>query len=360
MAGNNTRTIKALIVDDSALIRQLLSAILNEDDDIEVVGTAADPYAARDAIKQLRPDVLTLDVEMPKMDGLAFLRNLMRLHPMPVVMVSTLTEAGAQVTLEALELGAVDFVTKPKTDVQHKLSQYAEELIDKVKTAARARVWARGSGTQNESRTPPRLTHTSDRIIGIGASTGGTEAIKVVIQAFPANAPATLVTQHIPAGFSKAFVERLNGISTVNVKQAYDNEPVLPGHVYFPPGDYHLQLVRSGAKYLCKLDDSGPVNRHRPSVDVLFHSIADAAGPNASAALLTGMGNDGAHGLLAIRNAGAHTIAQDEATSIVWGMPRVATELGAANLVLPLNDIGPALLRSCCETQQQEQKAAVK
>ena len=352
MTEHSTKPIKVLIVDDSALIRQVLTAILDEDDNIEVVGTAVDPYAARDAIKQLRPDVLTLDVEMPKMDGLAFLRNLMRLHPMPVVMVSSLTEAGAHVTFEALELGAIDFVTKPKTDIANQLGQYADDLITKVKTAAMAQISARDSTTHQETRTPPRLVHTTDRIIAIGASTGGTEAIKFVVETFPANAPATLITQHIPAGFSKAFVERLDGISTVNVKQAREGEPALPGHVYFPPGDQHLQLIRSGAKYLCKLDDSNPVNRHRPSVDVLFHSIAKAAGPNTSAALLTGMGNDGAHGLLAIHEAGGHTIAQDEASSIVWGMPKVATEIGAANQILPLSEIGHALLASCNKQNQ--------
>lgn len=354
MTEQQPKPIKVLIVDDSALIRQLLTAILDEDDQIKVVGAAADPYAARDAIKQLQPDVLTLDVEMPKMDGLAFLRNLMRLHPLPVVMVSSLTEAGAQVTLEALDLGAIDFVTKPKTDVQQQLTQYGDDLIAKVKTAAGARVSARGMATKAATKAAPRLLHTTDRIIAIGASTGGTEAIKIVVQTFPANTPATLVTQHIPGSFSKAFVDRLNDISTVSVKQARDGEPALPGHVYFPPGDHHLRLVRSGAKYLCQLDDSGPVNRHRPSVDVLFHAIAESAGPNASAALLTGMGNDGAHGLLAIHEAGGHTIAQDETSSIVWGMPRVAVELNAAKQILPLTEIGHALLTSCSESSTEQ------
>lgn len=343
--GSSPRPIKVLVVDDSAMIRQLLSAILNEDPELEVVGTAPDPYAARDAIKQLKPDVLTLDVEMPRMDGLVFLRNLMRLHPMPVVMVSSLTAEGAEVTLEALELGAVDFVTKPKTNIQRGLSNYAEELCTKVKTAATARVWARDTGSgPRQTGTLPRLLHTTDRVLAIGASTGGTEAIKTLLLEFPVNAPATLITQHIPAGFSQPFVERMNKLSAVSVRHASHGEQLMPGNVYFPPGDHHLRLARSGAKYVCHLDDSGPVNRHRPSVDVMFHAVAEAAGPNAAAALLTGMGNDGAHGLRAIQEAGGHTIAQDQSTSVVWGMPRVAVELGAADQILPLSEIAHALL----------------
>ena len=339
--------VRVLIVDDSALVRQVLSEILSQDPGIEVVGTASDPLIARDKIKQLEPDVLTLDVEMPRMDGLTFLQNLMRLRPMPVVMVSSLTEAGAQVTLDALALGAVDFVTKPKLDVERGLNNYASELCERVRSAARARV-ARLQPTTAAAASPatPIKYRTTDRLIAIGASTGGTEAIRVILEQMPADAPATVITQHIPAAFSKPFAERLDRHSKMTVVQAEDDMQLLAGHAYVAPGGLHLRVQRSGARWRCRLGEDDPIRRHRPSVDALFESVAQAAGANASAVLLTGMGDDGARGLLALRKAGAATMVQDEASSVVWGMPGAAYTLGAAQQVLPLSEIAGALLAS--------------
>ncbi|WP_019583355.1 MULTISPECIES: chemotaxis response regulator protein-glutamate methylesterase [unclassified Thioalkalivibrio] len=343
------RTVRVLVVDDSALIRKLLGEILSQAPGIEVVGTATDPYDAREKIKQLAPDVLTLDVEMPKMDGITFLRNLMRLRPMPVVMVSSLTEAGAEVTLEALEVGAVDFVTKPKVDVSHAFQGYADELARKVRTAAGVRLQTRSArATVDPQRLAPvsKRLKTTDRVITLGASTGGTEALREVLVALPPDAPGILITQHIPAGFSRAFAERMDRSTALTVKEAEDGDIVVPGHAYIAPGtDYHLRLARDGARYVCRLDQNAPVNRHRPSVDVLFNSAAEQAGANVVAALLTGMGDDGARGLRALRDAGAHTIAQDEKTSLVWGMPGAAVKRGAAVQVLPLAGIASALIQ---------------
>ncbi len=339
--------IKVLVVDDSALMRRLLVEFLTSDPDIEVVGAAPDPFVARDKIKQLQPDVLTLDVEMPRMDGLTFLENLMRLHPMPVVMVSSLTERGAETTLQALELGAVDFVTKPKIDLEAGIRQYADELIAKIKSAAKARV--RGINTLGvaaaKPRPPPRkLLRTTERLIAIGASTGGTEAIKDVLTGMPADAPAIVIAQHIPAAFSGPFAQRMDRSCAMRVCEAQDGQQIVPGHAYIAPGDWHLRVVRDGARYVCRLDQAAPVNRHRPSVDVLLRSVAENAGVNAVGAILTGMGDDGARGLLEMRNAGAHVLAQDEASSVVWGMPGAAVKLGAAELVLPLDHIASQLL----------------
>ncbi|MBS7457266.1 protein-glutamate methylesterase/protein-glutamine glutaminase [Coralloluteibacterium stylophorae] len=342
-------SVKVLIVDDSALIRQLLSELLSADPAIEVVGTAADPYVARDKIKQLRPDVLTLDVEMPRMDGLKFLENLMRLYPLPVVMVSSLTEAGAEVTLSALALGAVDFVAKPKLDVERGMREYADLLREKVKGAARARPAAR---TDTPARAMPVLSggyRTTDRLIALGASAGGTEALRAVMERMPADAPAVVITQHIPAGFSRPFAERLNRSSAMTICEAEDGQPITPGCGYVAPGGRHLEVVRSGARWLCRLTDADPVNRHRPSVNVLFDSVLAAAGRNAVAGLLTGMGDDGARGLLGLRSAGVHTVVQDEATSVVWGMPGAAWKLGAADEMLPLDRIPERLLRWASE-----------
>lgn len=339
--------VRVLIVDDSALVRQVLSEILSQDPGIEVVGTASDPLIAREKIKQLEPDVLTLDVEMPRMDGLTFLQNLMRLRPMPVVMVSSLTETGAQVTLDALALGAVDFVTKPKLDVERGLNHYASELCERVRQAARARVARLQPTTSAAASQPAPIRYrTTDRLIAIGASTGGTEAIRVILEQMPADAPATVITQHIPAAFSKPFAERLDRHSKMTVVQAEDDMPLLAGHAYVAPGGLHLRVQRSGARWRCRLGEDDPIRRHRPSVDALFESVAQAAGANASAALLTGMGDDGARGLLALRKAGAATIVQDEASSVVWGMPGAAYTLGAAQQVLPLSQIASALLTS--------------
>ncbi|MCG5512946.1 protein-glutamate methylesterase/protein-glutamine glutaminase [Ectothiorhodospira shaposhnikovii] len=350
------RKIRVLIVDDSALIRKVLTEILNTAPDIEVVGTAQDPYVARERIKGLNPDVLTLDVEMPRMDGLTFLRNLMRLRPMPVVMVSSLTARGADVTLQALELGAVDFVTKPTLDVSRALTEYADQLIDKVRMAAGARVRSQvqlaapppkhSVDQVIPARPAPVRLHTTDRLLAIGASTGGTEAVKDVLMGLPTDCPAVVVAQHIPPGFSRAWAERMNRQTSLVVREAEEGDRLVSGHVYIAPGDHHLLVARDGARYVCRLSRGEPVNRHRPSVDVLFRSVVQAAGTNACAALLTGMGADGAQGLKELHDAGVFTIAQDEATSVVWGMPGEAVKRGAAAKVLPLQEIAAALLRA--------------
>ncbi|MCP5158104.1 MAG: chemotaxis response regulator protein-glutamate methylesterase [Gammaproteobacteria bacterium] len=360
--------IKVLIVDDSALVRQILTEILSRDPGIQVVGSAADPYAAREKIKKLNPDVLTLDVEMPRMDGLTFLSNLMRLRPMPVVMVSSLTENGAAVTLQALELGAVDFVTKPKVDIAHALDDYALEIREKVRMAAGAKVQERrapppvvaAAATPTRPTTTPekysadvilqrqgqrRPFKTTDSIIAIGASTGGTEAIKEVLIRLPQQCPGVVITQHIPEAFSGPFARRMDSVSALSVCEAQDGQQVMPGHAYIAPGDRHLMLVRDGARYVCRLSDGPPVNRHRPSVDVLFRSVAAHAGLNAVGVILTGMGDDGAQGLKEIHEAGAPTIAQDEQTSVVWGMPGQAVKLGGVDKILPLEAISAQIMR---------------
>lgn len=336
--------IKVLIVDDSALVRQLLTEMISADAAFEVVGSAADPFVARDKIKQLKPDVLTLDVEMPRMDGLTFLENLMRLHPLPVLMVSSLTERGAEVTLQALDLGAVDFVTKPKLDVKNGLTEQAEQLRAKLKAAARARLPALPRPAS--APLPPRkLYGTTDKIIAIGSSTGGTEAVREVIQRMPADAPAIVVTQHIPASFSAPFAARLDRCGAMRACEAEDGQQIVPGHIYVAPGGRHLQVVKSGARYVCRLNDEAPECFQRPAVDVLFRSVAQHVGPNAVAAVLTGMGEDGARGLLAVLKAGGRTLVQDEASSVVWGMPGAAFRLGGAEAVVPLERIPEELLR---------------
>ncbi|MBO9718358.1 MAG: chemotaxis response regulator protein-glutamate methylesterase [Pseudoxanthomonas sp.] len=344
--------VKVLVVDDSAVVRQVLTELLGSDPGIEVVGTASDPLLAREKIKRLNPDVLTLDVEMPRMDGLAFLENIMRLRPMPVLMVSSLTERGAEITLQALALGAVDFVTKPRLDVARGLGEYAAELIAKVKAAARARVQPLARPALKLGTAPPPRPaaataarfRTTDRLIAIGASAGGTEALRLVLEQMPADAPAIVITQHIPGGFSRAFVDRLDRHSPMLVREAGDGEAILPGHAYLPPGDRHLRVIRDGARWRCRVDAGPPVNRHRPAVDVMFRSVAQSAGGNAVGAILTGMGDDGARGLLELRDAGAATLVQDEATSVVWGMPGAAVKLGAVQEVLPLDRIAGRLL----------------
>ncbi|MGH8038806.1 MAG: protein-glutamate methylesterase/protein-glutamine glutaminase [Stenotrophomonas sp.] len=343
---------RVLIVDDSAVVRQMLSEILGSDPGIEVVGTAADPLLAREKIKRLAPDVITLDVEMPRMDGLAFLENLMRLHPLPVVMISSLTERGADTTLQALALGAVDFISKPKFDVARGLQGYAEEIIGKVKMAARSRVRTLARPITPRitldavAPTPARSIQfrTTDRLIAIGASAGGTEALRVVLEGLPADAPAVVLTQHLPATFSTPFAERLDRHSAMSVREATDGEAVLPGHAYLPPGGKHLRVIRDGARWRCRVDDGPAVNRHKPAVDVLFRSVAESAGANAIGAILTGMGDDGARGLLELKNVGAPTLVQDEATSVVWGMPGAAFKLGAAEEQVPLERIADRLM----------------
>jgi two-component system chemotaxis response regulator CheB len=339
------RRIRVLIVDDSALVRRILTDILTSDPSMEVLGAAGDAYIAREKIKQLNPDVLTLDVEMPRMDGLTFLRNLMRLRPMPVIMVSSLTEHGAEVTLDALAIGAVDYLPKPKIDLAATLSDYKDELIAKVKMAARTRVYSRdvpvagAVGAAQIKQGPPRQLRTTERIVAIGASTGGTEAIKDVLVKLPHDMPGVVITQHIPKLFSGAFARRMDSVCQMTVCEAEDGQQILRGHAYIAPGDKHLLVVRDGARYMCRLDDGDPVNRHKPSVDVLFRSVAQQVGRNSIGVILTGMGKDGALGLKEMREAGSPTIAQDEATSMVWGMPGEAVAVGAAQDVLPLGEI---------------------
>jgi len=350
--------IRTLIVDDSALVRKMLNEILSNDPDIEVVGTAVDPYAAREKVKRLDPDVLTLDVEMPRMDGLTFLANLMRLRPMPVVMVSSLTEKGADVTFRALELGAVDFVSKPKIDVAEGLYDYSDEICEKIKVAAQARVRSQDPARSSDALrmkmkdiasapTGARaggLFKTTDKLIAIGASTGGTEAIREVLASLPANAPGVVIAQHIPGAFSEPFAKRMNESSAMTVAEASHGQEIRSGHVYIAPGTHHLVVKRNGARFVCELEDGPPVNRHKPSVDVLFDSVADQIGQNAIGVILTGMGEDGARGLKGLKQVGCVTIAQDEASSVVWGMPGAAVKIDAVTGVLPLDRIAGKLM----------------
>ncbi len=335
-----TAKTRVLIVDDSALIRSMMREIISSQPDMEVVGVAPDPLVARDLIRQTNPDVLTLDVEMPKMDGLDFLERLMRLRPMPVVMVSSLTEQGSETTLRALELGAVDFVAKPKMSIQSGMRDYADLIAEKIRAASRARVHARPRQTDSASDTPPATLRnpllSSERLIIIGASTGGTEAIRAFLQQMPSDGPGILIVQHMPEGFTRSFAQRLDQLCRVSVKEAEGGERVLPGHVYLAPGHSHLRLTRSGANYMTQLDSGPPVNRHRPSVDVLFESAAACAGKNAVGVILTGMGKDGAAGMLKMREAGATNFAQDEESCVVYGMPREAVAIGAVHQVAAL------------------------
>ncbi len=349
-----------VVVDDSALVRGLLAEIINRQPDMECIGAASDPLVAREMIRNLNPDVITLDVEMPRMDGIDFLSKLMRLRPMPVVMVSTLTERGAEVTLRALELGAIDFVAKPKIGVADGLRLLAEDITDKVRTAARAHVRrlppgaaapaagaAPGSAPQGVRPAAPvaslgRLS--TEKIIFIGASTGGTEATKEVLMNLPHDSPAVVITQHMPPGFTKSYAARLDGLCRIRVKEAVDGDRLLPGHAYIAPGGLHLSVERSGANYLARVRDGEPVNRHKPSVEVLFESAARVVGPNALGVMLTGMGADGARAMKAMKDAGSFNLCQDEASCVVFGMPREAIAHGAAHEVLPLQRIAPALI----------------
>ncbi|GIK84927.1 MAG: chemotaxis response regulator protein-glutamate methylesterase 1 [Betaproteobacteria bacterium] len=341
---------RVLIIDDSALVRSLLTEIINREPDMEAIGAAPDPLAAREMIRASNPDVLTLDVEMPKMDGLDFLERLMRLRPMPVVMVSTLTERGAEVTLRALELGAVDFVAKPRIGIASGMQELARDITDRIRAAAQAKLHRRAgapqaSAPEGQAKARPasysRLS--TEKLIAIGASTGGTEAIREVLTRLPADCPAVLITQHMPPGFTRSFAQRLDSLCRITVSEAEDGERVLPGHAYVAPGGRHMRLARSGSNYVVAIDDGEPVNRHRPSVDVLFRSVAANAGRNALGVMLTGMGKDGAVAMLEMKRAGSFTIAQDEASCVVFGMPKEAIALGAVDEVLPVTRIAERL-----------------
>ncbi|HSB21571.1 MAG TPA: chemotaxis response regulator protein-glutamate methylesterase [Burkholderiaceae bacterium] len=344
--------IRVVVVDDSALVRGLLGEIINRQGDMQCVGAAADPLAARELIRAVNPDVITLDVEMPRMDGIDFLSRLMRLRPTPVVMVSTLTERGAEVTLRALELGAVDFVAKPRIGVAEGLQRLADDITDKIRVAARAQVRRLSAPTPHDPTANPVATTgvarmgrlSTEKLIFIGASTGGTEATKAVLTELPADSPAILITQHMPAGFTTSYARRLDSLCQIRVREASDGERLLPGHAYVAPGGLHLSVERSGANYVARVRDGDPVNRHKPSVEVLFESAARVVGPNALAVMLTGMGADGAQAMRAMRDAGSYNICQDEATCVVFGMPREAVRVGAAHEVLPLPRIASALI----------------
>jgi two-component system, chemotaxis family, protein-glutamate methylesterase/glutaminase len=343
------KKIRVLIVDDSALIRGLLTEILSSDSAIEVVGIAPDPYIARDKIKSLNPDVLTLDVEMPKMDGLTFLQKLMSGRPMPVVMISSLTEQGAATTLQALEAGAVDFVTKPTVDIQNGLEDLAQQITSKVKIAAQATVKKRTPVVNcadriKELASQSAMIKTTDTIIAIGASTGGTEALRELLEVLPPNTPPIVITQHMPERFTKTFADRLNELCQIGVKEAQEGDSVIPGQALVAPGNYHMELRRSGAKYYVTLTQAPPVNRHRPSVDVMFGSVGQYAGANSVGVILTGMGNDGAAGMVKMKHAGAFTLAQDEGSCVVFGMPKEAIKAGGVDKVLPLSEIPGAVL----------------
>jgi len=337
---------KVLIVDDSSLMRQLLTQILGSDPELKVIGTAGDPFAAREKIKSLHPDVLTLDVEMPRMDGLTFLEKLMRGHPMPVVMISSLTERGAETTLRALSLGAVDYVAKPKLDVSSGTIEQAAEIIAKVKAAAKVRVRGANPHVTNPATLPSGYHITAThKVIAIGASTGGTEALKDLLTSLPPDFPGVVMVQHMPEAFTRPFSERLNGLCKIRVQEARDGDRILPGHALLAPGGHQMEVVRRGMEYAVKVYRGERVNRHLPSVDVLFSSCAKQLGKNAIGVILTGMGADGAKGMLEMKVADAFTIAQDEATCVVFGMPREAILLGGVDQVLPLDRIPNALLQ---------------
>ncbi len=369
------KKISVVVVDDSALVRSLLTEIINRQPDMVCIGAAHNPLIAREMIRELNPDVITLDVEMPRMDGLDFLSRLMRLRPMPVVMISTLTERGAEVTMKALELGAIDFVAKPRIGVADGLKELSTQIVDKIRIAAAAKIrrapaspislphavapTASGAVSASSPLHPARTSAGSssgllgristEKLICIGASTGGTEAIKEVLIHLPADSPGIVITQHMPPGFTTSFAARLNGLCRITVKEASDGERILPGHAYIAPGGKQFSINRSGANYMAVVEDAEPVNRHRPSVEVLFLSCAQFAGRNAFGIMLTGMGNDGATAMKTMRDAGSYNYVQNEATCVVFGMPREAIQAGAANEVLPLDQIAPALIAKLSE-----------
>lgn len=348
--------IRVLVVDDSALVRSLLAEIINRQRDMACVGAANDPLIAREMIRELNPDVITLDVEMPRMDGIDFLGRLMRLRPMPVLMISTLTERGAEVTMRALELGAVDFVAKPRIGLADGIKDLSDQIVEKIRIAASAHIRraptapagapaAAGAAGAPAATLPKLLGRLStEKLICIGSSTGGTEAVKEVLIRMPADSPGIVITQHMPPGFTTSFAARLNGLCQITVKEAAHGERILPGHAYIAPGGKQFRIDRSSANYVAVVEDGEPVNRHKPSVEVLFHSCAQVVGPNAFGIMLTGMGNDGAKAMREMKDAGSYNYVQDEASCVVFGMPREAIVHGAADEVLPLTAIAPALL----------------
>ncbi len=345
MAGNR---IKVLVVDDSALVRQILRTGLSSDPEIEVVGAASNPYIARDMIVKYRPDVLTLDVEMPRMDGVEFLRKLMPQYPLPVLMVSALTEEGKRITMDALEAGAIDFVTKPSSNIARSLESMIIDLIEKVKAVATADVshWKNKTISKPKKRlSSEALAESTDKVVAIGASTGGTEAIRKVITAFPSSMPGTVIVQHMPSGFTKMFADRLNEQCAMEVKEAEDGDRVMTGRILIAPGDYHMEVKRFGGQYHVKLNQKDKVNGHRPSVEVLFNSVAKYVGANAVGVILTGMGGDGAKGMLEMKNMGAVNFAQDERSCVVFGMPREAWRMGGVDQMLPLDKIADEVIK---------------
>jgi two-component system, chemotaxis family, protein-glutamate methylesterase/glutaminase len=360
------KKIRVIVVDDSALVRSLLSEIINRQKDMECIGVANDPLIAREMIRELNPDVLTLDVEMPRMDGIEFLGRLMRLRPMPVVMISTLTERGAEVTMRALELGAIDFVAKPRIGLADGIKNLSDQIVEKIRVAASAQIRRHVNPSlpvvANESlpqhpqtgapTSPIKLLGrlSTEKLICIGASTGGTEAIREVLTLLPADAPGVVITQHMPPGFTTSFAARLNSLCQITVKEAANGERILPGHAYIAPGGKQFSVTRSGANYVAAVEDGEPVNRHKPSVEVLFKSCAEVAGRNAFGIMLTGMGNDGAKAMREMKDAGSYNYVQDEASCVVFGMPKEAILHGAADEVLPLTAIAPALLAKLSTT----------
>ncbi len=350
---NQKRRVRVLVVDDSALVREILTRGLSQDPEIEVVGSASNPFIARDKIVELRPDVLTLDVEMPRMDGVEFLRRLMPQYPIPVLIVSALTEKGKQITMDALEAGAVDFVTKPSVDVSRGLTSMLDDLRAKVKIASRANVksWKKKTkkSVQPSKFRNRALSESTDKVIAIGASTGGTEAIRRIVTCLPADFPGVVVVLHMPAGFTKMYADRLNQECDMIVKEAADGDRVMMGRILVAPGDFHMEVRRSGGQYYVRCHQGEKVNRHRPSVDALFNSVAVHVGSNAIGVICTGMGADGAQGLLTMKNTGAKTLAQDAITSVVFGMPKVAYQIGAVTELYSIDEIAGEIMNLLTE-----------
>ncbi len=349
--------IRVLIVEDSPVMQRLLAGLIGRDPGLQVVGVAANPYEARELVKRLRPDVMTLDVEMPRMDGLTFLERLMRLHPMPVVMVSSMTERDAEVSLRALELGAVDVIAKPRATDAHGLADFAAEIGEKLHGASRAELAGRASGrlaprppAEPAAAQPIARGRLDGQLVAIGASTGGTEAIREILAQLPREMPPVVIVQHMPEMFTRLFAKRLNEQCALSVSEARDRERLAPGHAYVAPGNWHLSVRRLGDAFEARLDQAPPVNRHRPSVDVLFESVATTAGEKATAVILTGMGGDGAAGLRAVKCAGGHTLAQDEASCVVFGMPKIAIETGCVDHVVPLSGMAGRILQRLRES----------